>query len=311
MRIQSDIHPYSLYPCPAVDAMPTAVRSVLRSLAPALVGALLLAWPAGAQTTEQAQAAYDHGRFAEAAALAEKLHTSEGYTLAAQALATHGYFAAANGKKEALFERAIQLARQAIRLDPANPEAHIQSAHAMGRYAQAVGFLKAVAGGYARKVRQAIDKALRLAPDMAGAHLSMATWHAKLANGAGPMAGLLYGATARKARRHYRRTIELAPDGKVALIEYASALLVMDKKRHRAEALRLLKRAVAKPPKDAVDRIYHKRALARLATLTVRPAARDSAAASAMARAASPSRPSGNATSPPRTTAQNAAISWR
>jgi len=232
-----------------------------------LAWALLLACAASAQSMEQARAAYADGRFAAAAELAEKLRTSEGYALAALALVMHGHLSSETRVKEPLYKRAIRLAKSAIRLDPRNPEAHIQLAHAMGRYARAIGFVKAVAGGYARKARNAIDKALRLAPDKAGAHLSMATWHAKLVKGAGPMAGLLYGATAKKARKHYQRSIELVPHNKVARVEYAFALLKMDERRHRAEALRQLKHAVQAPPRNAVDRLYHEKAVARLAVL--------------------------------------------
>ena len=45
---------------------------------------------ASAQSIEAARAALDEGRFIEAAELAESLETSEGFALAARALAIHG-----------------------------------------------------------------------------------------------------------------------------------------------------------------------------------------------------------------------------
>lgn len=242
------------------------IKPVLRAFL-SVAWALLLVSAVSAQSMEQAKTAYAEGRFAAASELAEELQTSEGYALAALALVMHGHLSTNTRVKEPLYKRAIRLAKRAIRLDPRNPEAHIQLAHATGRYARAIGFVKAVAGGYARRVRKIIDKALRLAPDKAGAHLSMATWHSELVKGAGPMAGLLYGATAKKARKHYRRSIELVPHNKVARVEYAFALLTMDKRRHRAEALRQLKHAVQDPPMTAVDRLYHEKAVARLTVL--------------------------------------------
>ena len=161
----------------------------------------------------------------------------------------------------------MELAREAVRLDTANPEAHIQLAHATGRYAQVIGFLQAVAGGYATKVRESIEEALRLDPDKAAAHLSLATWQAEVVNAAGPMAGFLYGATSEKARRHYDRTLDLVPDAKVVCVEYAFGLLLMDEDRNREEAVRLLESALQKPSKDALDRLYHEQAVARLASL--------------------------------------------
>lgn len=229
--------------------------------------ALLLSFPAGAQTTEEMRAVYAEGRFVQAAELGVALKTSDSYALAAQSLAMQGHFFAKGEEKKALFQRAVELAEEAVRLDPANPEAHIQLAHTTGRYGQALGFLQAVAGGYATKVRESIEEALRLDPDKAAGHLSMATWHAEIVNAAGPMAGFLYGASARKARRHYDRTLELMPDAKVVCVEYAFGLLLMDEEGNREEARGLLERSLKKPSKDAVDRLYHKKAVARLAAL--------------------------------------------
>ena len=228
---------------------------------------LLLTCAAGAQSMEEMRALYAEGRFTEAAELGAALKTSESYSLAAQSLAIKGYFLAKGDEKKALLERAVQLAEEAVRLDAANPEAHLQLAHTTGRYGQALGFLQAVAGGYATKVRESIEEALRLDPDKAGAHLSMATWHAEIVNAAGAMAGFLYGASEKKARRHYDRTMELIPDAKVVCVEYAFGLLLMDEDRNREEARRLLKRAIKKPSRDAVDRLYHEQAMARLAAL--------------------------------------------
>ena len=233
----------------------------------AIAYALLLSGAAGAQSMKEMRAAYAEGRFVEAAELGAALKTSESYALAAQSLAMQGYFFAGQEEKKVLFQRGIELAEEAVRLDAANPEAHIQLAHTRGRYGQAIGFLQAVAGGYATKVRDSVEEALRLDPDMPGAHLSMATWHAEIVNDAGGMAGFLYGATAEKARRHYDRTIELMPDAKVACVEYAFGLLLMDGERNREEARRLLERAIEKSANDAVDRLYHELAVARLAAL--------------------------------------------
>lgn len=245
-----------------------AVAYALALSGAAVAYALLLSGAAGAQTMEGARAAYADGRFVEAAELGAALKTSESSALAAQSLAMQGhFFVTGQEEKKALFQRAVELAEEAVRLDPANPEAHIQLAHATGRYAQVIGFLQAVAGGYATRVRESVEEALRLDPDKAAAHLSMATWHSEIVNAAGGMAGFLYGATKKKARRHYGRTIELKPDAKVALVEYAFGLLLMDEERNREEARGLLERAVKKPSRDAVDRLYHEQAAARLAAL--------------------------------------------
>ncbi len=232
-----------------------------------MIFALIMSGAAGAQSMEQVRSVYAEGRFAEAAELGTAPKTSESYALAAQSLAMHGHFFAREEDKTALFQEAVELAEEAVRLDPANPEAHIQLAHARGRYAQSIGFLQAVTGGYATKVRESIEEALRLDPDKAAGHLSLATWYAEIVHAAGGMAGFLYGASEKKARSHYARTLELMPDAKVVCVEYAYGLLLMDEERNREEARGLLERALEKPSKDAVDRLYHERAAARLAAL--------------------------------------------
>ena len=201
-----------------------------------IVHALPLASMAGTQTIEAARTAFADGRFVEAAELAEALETSEGYALAAESLAIHGYYIAEDDEKQAFFDRAAQLAREAIRLDAVNPQGHLQLAHAMGRYAQTVGVLKAVKEGYAAQVRDAIKKALRLDPEMPSAHLSLATWHTEAVNAGGFMAGLLYGASKKDALAHYEKALELAPDSKTVPFEYALGLLLLSSDRNRDRA---------------------------------------------------------------------------
>ena len=230
------------------------------------VACLLLSGTAAAQSVEAARAAQDEGRFIEAARLAEEVGTSAGLALAAESLAIHGYYVAAEPEKEALFERAMRLAEEAVRLDSTNPEAHLQSAHAMGRYAQTIGAVKALAQGYAGKVRRAIEDALALDPDMAGAHLSLATWHSETINGAGLAARVVFRASRKRALAHYERALELAPDEKLAYLEYALGLLLLKKKRDRGKAKDLLARALETPSKDAYDRILHELAVEKLAS---------------------------------------------
>ena len=236
-------------------------------LAFATIVHLPLAGPAAAQSLEAARAAQDEGRFIEAAKLAEEAGTSAGYALAAESLAIYGYYVAREPEKEALFERAMGLAEEAVRLDPANPEARLQSAHAMGRYAQTIGAVRALAKGYAGKVRQAIEDALARDPEMAGAHLSLATWHAETINGAGVAARLVFGASRKKALAHYERALDLAPDEKLAYLEYALGLLLLKKKKDRKTVRDLLARAIETPSKDAYDRILHELAVEKLESL--------------------------------------------
>ena len=226
--------------------------------------------PAGttnAQSIEEARTLYTEGRFTEAAELAQSLDTLEGYALAANSLAIYSYYMAPDGEKEGSFRRAVELAQKAILLDNSNPEAYLQLAHAMGRLAQVTGTWEALNEGYAGQVRDAIQEALRLAPDMAAAHLSLAAWHAGVVGAAGFMAGLLYDANEEDALAHFERALELAPQEKIVLLEYALGSLALYVDANRAKAHDLLERAIALPAKDAYDRILHQKAVEQLAAL--------------------------------------------
>ncbi len=241
-----------------------------KSLFRAFLTVLCLCVPvgtAGAQSIEEARIAFAEGRFTEAADLAQVLKTSEGYALAADSLAIYGYYLAPDSEKAGLFRRAVAFAREAIRLDPANPQAHLQLAHALGRRAQVTGLLKALKEGYAGQIRDAVREALQLAPDMAAAHLSFGAWHAGAVSNGGFIAGLLYGADEEDALAHFERALELAPREKIALLEYALGLLSLDAIGNREQARDLLERAIRLPEKDAHDRIVHQKAVERLAAL--------------------------------------------
>ena len=222
---------------------------------------------AGAQSIEEARTVYAEGHFMEAADLAQVLDTSEGYALAANSLAIYGYYIAPDSEKEGLFRRAEEFARKAIRLDAANPEAHLQLAHAMGRHAQVSGILEALNEDYASQVRDAIQEALRLDPDMPAAQLSLGAWHAGAVSAGGFLAGLLYGANEEDALAQFERALELAPQEKIVLLEYALGLLSLDADDNHGKARDLLERAIKLPSKDAHDRIIHQKAVERLAAL--------------------------------------------
>ena len=232
---------------------------------------ILLTGAAGAQSIETARAALDAGRFVEAAELAESLETSEGYALAAQSLAIHGYHFARDDEKQALFKRATRLAEEAVRLDPSNPGAHLQFAHALGRYTQTVDISEAFSQGYPEKVRESLEEALRLKPDMAAAHFSLGSWHAEARHGGGVMAGILYGASKKDALFHFERALELAPQDKPTLYRYAHGLLLLDRNSNYQQAHGLLTCAVKIPSRDAYDRITHQLVVELLENLDAQP----------------------------------------
>ena len=236
-----------------------------------LLGAVafaLLAVDAGADGLEAARAAFHDGRFLEAADLAEAEASADGLALAAESLTVEGYFRAPEDQHQPLLSRAVALAGRAIEIDPANPQAHLQSAHAMGRYAQTIGVLEALNEGYASRIRAALDQALALDPDLVAAHLSLGAWHAEIVATLGLMAGMVYGASEDEALAHYERALALAPASAAANLEYAIGLLTLDDDEETvARARARLEHALAAPVEDAFGEIVHERAARRLAQL--------------------------------------------
>lgn len=218
----------------------------------------LQAGPIGvnAQSIDDARAAFEAGRFIEAAELAEDLGTSGGYALAAQSLAVYGHHVATGDERKGFLERAMRLGEEAVRADSTNAEAYYQSAHAVGRYAQNVGRVTAFRRGLAGRVRGLLEAALSIYPDFAEVHMAFGGWHADIAD-AGRIARFLYKAKREHAVTHYERALHLEPDSKVVLLEYALRLPELDRKDGRKRAGALLAKAAGLPVRDAFEAFIH------------------------------------------------------
>ena len=178
--------------------------------------------------------------------------TSQGYALAARSLAVHGYYVATEEDRAGFFERAMGLAEEAVRADSTNPEAYFQSAHAVGRYAQTVGTITALRRGFAGKIRDLLEAALALYPDFTEAHVALGGWHTDIV-GAGFLARSMYGGSLENAVAHFERAMELEPESKVVLLEYAARLPALDAERGRERARELLSKALELPVWDASE----------------------------------------------------------
>ena len=226
---------------------------ISRWISLAVVGGLgLLPIGSPARSYEEATAAFVEGRFLEAADIAEDLKTSAGYALAAQSLAIHGHYLAAEEDRMKVMERAMNIGLTAVEADPTNPEAHYQAAHSAGRYAQNLGQLTALQKGMAQKIRRRLEAALELQPDFGKAHLAMGGWHADIA-GAGALARMIYGANRKKAIEHFERAMELTPDSIDTLYQYAIRLPGLDRGNGRERAEELLAKAAQLPERNAYD----------------------------------------------------------
>lgn len=215
--------------------------------------------PVSSKTLDEAIALMNDGEFLQAGKIARQVGTSEGFSLAASALAIHGFEIALEGEKEELFLRAIAYAEEAVKLDPLNGEAYLQLSHTLGRYAQIIGVAKALSGGFAEKTKAALDKALSLDPEDYRAHLSLGTWHAEIVAAAGFMANLLYGANEEESMSCYEKALELGPQLNVLHFEYALGLMKLDQKNSGLARIHL-QRAFELPAKTAYEQIVQAKA---------------------------------------------------
>lgn len=260
--------PYGETLQPSADVQMPPTRLIRLAV---VAGLVLLATGANAQaiddaSIDDARAAFEEGRFLEAAEFAEALETSGGYALAAQSLAVHGHHVATGEDRNGFLERAMRLGEEAVRADSTNREAYYQYAHAVGRYAQNVGKLTAMRRGLAGKVRGLLEAALAIDPDFYGAHVAFGGWHADIAS-AGRVARFLYKGKRESAIIHFERALELAPDSKVVLLEYALRLPDLDREDGRDRARVLLSKAAELPTRDAYGEFIQQDVLDALAEL--------------------------------------------
>lgn len=221
-----------------------------------LAAAGLAAVDASAQSIDDARSAYADGRFVEAADLAEALGTSEAYTLAAKSLAVYAHYEATDEEFDEVIERAMRMGEEAVAADPGNAEAHYQSAHAVGRYAQRVGAWTALRQGLAGKIRELLEATMAIKPDHADAHLALGGWHADI-HAEGRIARMMYGGDKEEAIALFERALELEPESKIVLHAYGIRLPRLDEENGVERAREMLEKALGLPVRDAYEEYVH------------------------------------------------------
>ena len=105
--------------------------------------------------------------------------------------------------------------------------------------------------------RQAsLDKALKLEPNHAEAHIALGAYHAEIVSTVGGMlASLTYGASKEEAMKHLALSRRLLPDSAIARIEEANGLVRLFGKAKLAEAEKLYEEAARCKPADAMQKL--------------------------------------------------------
>lgn len=217
-------------------------------------------WPDEAPVVD-AWIAFHAGRFEEAARQGAAAGLA-GYAVANKASCIHAVYleTSVQAKRERFLQVAERCERQQAR-QPKNPAAFYWHAFALGRHAQAVSIVKALAQGIGAKVKASLDTTLALAPRHADAHVALGVYHAEIIDKAGALiGGLSHGASREAAIKHFRQALALDPDSIIARVEYAQALAMLDGRKGAQAAIALCEEAVAITPHDAMERLDVERA---------------------------------------------------
>lgn len=218
------------------------------------------AWPRSAALVE-AWIAFHAGDF-EAAAGAGLALGLPGYAVAHKAACIHAAYLDASSKSRC--RRWLEVAARCEAQQEQQPDVaagFYWHAYALGRYAQEISVLTALAQGTAAKVKASLDRTLALAPGHADAHIALGVYHAEIIAKTGALiGGLTYGVSHKQALAHFGRALELNPDSVIARVEYARGLVLLDGSRHAEQARRLLQAAAASTAHDAMERLDLERA---------------------------------------------------
>jgi len=229
----------------------------------ARVAALLKAHPKLGKATEAAAIAtklqdawraYHRGDFQAAFEAGEALGPI-GAVVACKAAGIHGsYLLTKDADKLKRFEEVGALAAEAAKALPGEANTHYFQAFAYGRYSQLISITKALSQGLAGKVKEALDRTLKLSPKHAEAHLALGVYHAEIVGKVGGMlASLTYGAKASTAEDQVKTALKLIPDAPTAHLEHGNVILLLygDKKADAAAAA--YEKAAKLKPRDAME----------------------------------------------------------
>jgi len=181
----------------------------------------------------------------------------DGITAANKATAIYAnYLEKKEKNKLDLFMEVAQRAESLAAQDAQNANAWYWQAYSLGRYSQGISVAKALAQGLGTKVKEALEKTIKLQPKHADAHIALAAFHAEVIDKVGSLiGGMTYGAKRETGLRLYQDALKLNPSSAIAMIEYANGMVMLEGERKMKEATRLYEQAAGSKPLDAMERL--------------------------------------------------------
>lgn len=253
---------WTSFPYPSAAFEYTA--TTLKRAWPALHTGDVEPWPRSAALVD-AWIDFHAGRFEQATAAGLAVGLA-GYSVANKAASMQAIYLEKRARKCALLLEVAERCVSQQQQQPDSPAAFYWHAYALGRHAQEMSILEALARGVAGQVRASLDTTLRLEPRHADAHVALGVYHAEIIEKVGSVvAGLTYGAKRDEALRHFREALALNPGSAIARIEYARGLVMLGGRGKAAEALALCEEAAASTPHDAMERLDIERARQEIA----------------------------------------------
>ncbi len=181
----------------------------------------------------------------------------DGITVANKATAIYANYLEKKEKtKLDLFMEVAQRAEALAVQDAKNPSAWYWQAYALGRYSQGISVAKALAQGLGSKVKEALERCIKLQPKHADAHIALGAFHAEVIDKVGTLiGGMTYGAKKDIGLKLFQDALKLNPGSAIGMIEYANGLVMLEGDKKMKEATRLYEQAAASKPADATEHL--------------------------------------------------------
>ncbi|MDB5848353.1 MAG: hypothetical protein JWP29_2105 [Rhodoferax sp.] len=203
-----------------------------------------------------AWALFHNGDFQQAAEAGIKAGGG-GITVANKATAVYATYLEPKEKtKLDLFMEVTARAEAQAKAEPGNPNAWYWHAYALGRYSQGISVAKALAQGLGTKVKDSLERTIKLAPRHADAYIALGAFHAEVIDKVGALIGsMTYGAKKDVGLRLFQEALHINPGSVIGMIEYANALVMLEGDKKMIEATKLYEQAAASQPMDATERL--------------------------------------------------------
>jgi hypothetical protein len=207
-----------------------------------------------ADILQEAWRAYHRGDFQKAVELGLSLGRL-GYNVANKASSIYAtYLEEDKERRLALYLDAVHRAGTLQQSAPGLANAWYFHAQALGRHSQGISVAKAQAEGHGGKIKDSLEKALRIEPKHAEANIALGAYHASAVSKMGQLAGrLTFGATKEAAVENFEAALKLLPHSAIARVEYANGLAMLFGKAKQAEATKLYEEAAQCEPAEAME----------------------------------------------------------